>query len=229
MEQRRKQYASEIRLEICRLEKSQKRDEEVLEGIHKLGLRPDVLNKKREEIQLTMERRKDAIFKYQVKESEYLSGRLDDEIINQYTTSKKKEKMRNDDVLSKRKKNLEEEENKREKMEEKRYKDNEDKYIEKNYKYYYKQFCKAEETLPDYIRNNLDDMPNNKGYIWRGCWFLGNKKREWNSPLILFEKQRGGVLLINEIDDREHRIFEKRGKERKTLLSKRLRKYRLKV
>lgn len=228
MEQRRKQYAGEIRLEIARLERSQKRDEEILENLHRLGLRPDMLDKKREEIKLNMDRRTDTIFSYEEKERDYLSGRLDEEIISQYTMSKKTEKTRKDDMVSKRKKNLEDEEVRREKMEEKRYKDNEDKYIEKNYRYYYKQFCKAEETLPNYIRANLNDMPNNKGYIWRGCWFFGDKKREWNSPLIMFEKQRGGVLYINEVDDREHRIFEKKGKERKTLVSKKARKYRLK-
>jgi hypothetical protein len=229
MEPRRKQYAAEIRLEIIRMEKSQKRDEEVLENLHTLGLRPDVVNKKRDEIRAKMDKRTEQIFEYTEKERDYLSGKFDEEIISQYNTSKKTEKTRKDDMIAKRRKNLEDDEIKKEKMEEKRYKDNEDKYIEKNYKYYYKQFCKAEETLPTYIRANLDDMPNNKGYIWRGCWFFGNKKREYNSPLIMFEKQRGGVLYINEIDDREHRLFEKRGKERKTLVSKKLRKYRLKV
>lgn len=227
MEPRRKQYTAEIRLEIIRMEKSQKRDEEVLENLHTLGLRPDIVNKKREEIMVKMDKRTEQIFEYSEKEKDYLSGKLDEEIILQYNTSKNTEKTRKDDMVAKRIKNLEDDEIMKEKMEKKRYKDNEDKYFDKNYKYYYKQFCKAEETLPHYIRANLNEMPNNKGYIWRGCWFFGNKKREYNNPLIMFEKQRGSVLYINEIDDHEHRLFEKRGKDRKTLVSKKLRKYRL--
>ena len=228
MEQRRRQYASEVRLQIIRLEKSQQRDSDILENITKIGLSQDMVIKKRRDIEDNMNKRVEEIFQLEQREQEYLSGRLDKEKIEKYKNGQQVDKNRRNDIIEKHKKFVKEEEIMKEKIGRRQTKENEDKYIEKNYNYYYRQFCKAEETLPNYIRANLDDMPNNKGYIWRGCWFMGNKKREYNSPLIMFEKQKGGILCINEIDDYEHRLYKKRGKERKVLVSREYRKYRVK-
>ena len=72
-----------------------------------------------------------------------------------------------------------------------------DKNKEKEIKRYYRYFNKAVDTLPEYISNNLKSMPNNKGYIWRGTVFYGMKPID-SDTTILFEKKRGGVLLIHE-------------------------------
>ena len=81
-------------------------------------------------------------------------------------------------------------------------------------KFFY--FC---DSIPDYIRRNLDEMPGNKGYIWKGVWCFGKLPEERGKPIIMFEKCRDGIMKIYEIDDRERRIFEKRGKDRKILIS----------
>ena len=46
MEQRRKQYANEVRLNISRIERAQKRDEETLTNLNKLNLAHDLYIKK---------------------------------------------------------------------------------------------------------------------------------------------------------------------------------------
>ena len=77
-----------------------------------------------------------------------------------------------------------------------------DKNKEKEIKRYYRYFNKAVDTLPEYISNNLKSMPNNKGYIWRGTVFYGMKPTD-SDTTILFEKKKGGVLLIHEYNPDE--------------------------
>ena len=81
-------------------------------------------------------------------------------------------------------------------------------------KFFY--FC---QSVPDYILRNLDEMPNNKGYIWKGVWCFGRLKEEKGKPVIMFEKCRDGIMKIYEIDEYERKIFEKKGKDRKILIS----------
>jgi hypothetical protein len=87
----------------------------------------------------------------------------------------------------------------------------------------YKYFKKVNDSLPDYMINNLAEMPNNKGYIWRGVHFYGDLQ-EQRGPRVMFEKQRGGILVINEYTDSEYRRYEKKGKDRKQLIHKEFKK-----
>jgi hypothetical protein len=82
----------------------------------------------------------------------------------------------------------------------------------------YRYFCRVCCSLPDYINRNLEKMPNNRGYIWRGCWFLGRKQEEKGRPQVLFEKVRSGLIRIHEYTKDEYRLYEKQGKERKILI-----------
>ena len=67
---------------------------------------------------------------------------------------------------------------------------------------------RTDAKLPEYMRRNLREMPNNKGYIFRGIQYYGEKKPERNKPTILFEKNRG-ILNIHEITKNEHKIYQK--------------------
>lgn len=68
--------------------------------------------------------------------------------------------------------------------------------------------CKTDARLPDYIRENLSNMPNNKGYIWKGIWYFGKKPAERKDMLIMFDKS--GDSLIHEIKyNQYHKIFQK--------------------
>ena len=90
-------------------------------------------------------------------------------------------------------------------------------------KYAYKYFNKVTDSLPDYMRKNISEMPNNKGYIWRGVHFYGDLP-EQRGPRVMFEKKRGGILIIHEYTDREYKRYEKKGKERKQLVHKEIKK-----
>lgn len=85
-------------------------------------------------------------------------------------------------------------------------------------RYFEKTFYKIVDSVPDYILRNLEEMPANKGYIWRGCWLFGKLRPENNyKTTVLFEK-KGPVTKIFEFDDKVFTLSEKQGKERKQLI-----------
>jgi hypothetical protein len=90
----------------------------------------------------------------------------------------------------------------------------------------YASYLKVCESLPDYMRKNLREMTNNKGYIWRGCWFFGELPSNPYENTVVFEKCRG-VLRIHETDRCTHKIYEKIGSERKNLISTIPKKHKL--
>tara|TARA_B100000686_G_C16732491_1_gene941564 strand:- start:523 stop:1281 length:759 start_codon:yes stop_codon:yes gene_type:complete len=78
---------------------------------------------------------------------------------------------------------------------------------------------KTDRKLPNYMRKNLREMPNNKGYIFRNIQYYGHLPRQKNQPQILFEKNRG-VLRIHEITKTRYKIYEKQTKNSKKVLIK---------
>lgn len=76
----------------------------------------------------------------------------------------------------------------------------------------YDWLCRQDERLPDYIRTNLQKMPNNKGYIWKGIHYYGVQPAEKNNGLlIMFERPPGMAdMLIHEIKRGSYyKIFQK--------------------
>ena len=94
-----------------------------------------------------------------------------------------------------------------------------DRYHDKDINRAFFHFAKNSHSIPDYMKRNLDEMPNNKGYIWKGIRFYGKKPYQEGRPDILFEKLKGSILRIYEISDTETKIFEKKGTERKQFIS----------
>lgn len=81
------------------------------------------------------------------------------------------------------------------------------------------KFIRDCESIPDYILQNLEEMPNNKGYIWKGIMCYGKKPRESNT-VIMFEKCKGGILKIYETTRTTYTLYEKVGKNQKQLVYK---------
>lgn len=76
-----------------------------------------------------------------------------------------------------------------------------DRILQHQMKKEYEWLCRQDERLPDYIRTNLQKMPNNKGYIYRGIHYYGALPAEKNNDLlIMFERPPGMTdMLIHEI------------------------------
>jgi hypothetical protein len=62
-------------------------------------------------------------------------------------------------------------------------------------------------------------MPNNKGYIWKNISCYGERPPTPGEPVILFETQKDGLLIIHETTDKETKIWYKKGNSKKILHS----------
>ena len=104
---------------------------------------------------------------------------------------------------------------------------------------HYYRFKKLCEIFPNFMREKLEFMPSNKGYIWNGCWFFGvlpwEKYKHWEvtskdpndyfKPIVMLEKKyHNKNLFIHEIDRWEHKLYEKQQNGNKVLISTKTRK-----
>lgn len=83
---------------------------------------------------------------------------------------------------------------------------------------WYQKYLGICDSIPDYMLKNLDTMPSNKGYVWKGCWCFGSKPPEKGEPILVFEKCRGEMLIIHEITSTDYNVYHKQGKDRKILV-----------
>lgn len=84
--------------------------------------------------------------------------------------------------------------------------------------FHHNLFLKACETLPGYMKRNLKNMPNNKGYIWRNVQFFGDKPKAPSDETVLFEKKSGTMFIHVYGRDNYVRVW-KKGSNGKELLS----------
>jgi hypothetical protein len=218
-QKRRFQYIEELRTEIMRAEKVQIRDGDILKNLSKLNINKDIIASKKAELSLKIETRASDIENMKSKIVDIESGKLDSVLLEQSNRESKSYHDNHSAMLSK-KKDAHDKENQMRENVYKKPREKENKHIEKDYAYYLKVYNSIGDTLPDHMRDNLKTMPNNKGYIWRGCLFCGYLPPERGQPLIAFEKVRGGITRIHETDEYETRVYEKYGKEKKQLLSR---------
>jgi hypothetical protein len=100
-----------------------------------------------------------------------------------------------------------------------RISDREQRYEGKDMQRSYSYFVKTCNGIPDYISNNLKSMPGNKGYFWKNIACYGELPKEKGQPITLFEKQRGGLLIIHEWTPDVYNVYHKKDKDRKFLYS----------
>lgn len=82
----------------------------------------------------------------------------------------------------------------------------------------YDRFLDISGTLPDYISRNLETMPNNKGYKWRGATFFGKLPDE-KGPVVVFEKKPDGMIITETTATSEVVWFKGRDNQQKKLVS----------
>lgn len=71
---------------------------------------------------------------------------------------------------------------------------------------------RSNNTIPNYIRENLKKMPNNKGYLCKGVFHFGHlEPEEPRDVKIVFEKNHE-KLLIHEISQESYKIYEKQNR-----------------
>ena len=84
----------------------------------------------------------------------------------------------------------------------------------------YQRYNNILDSIPDYITNNLREMPANKGYIWKNVHLYGlcPAEKPYNKT-VLFEKLPRQVTRIHEWSNNYYRVYRKEGREVKTLES----------
>lgn len=96
--------------------------------------------------------------------------------------------------------------------------DRQNRYNVRSQKRSYQHFVRACNSIPDYMRRNLKEMPNNKGYFWKSVACYGERPAEPGQPTVLFDRKKG-LLVIHEWTAREYRLYHKKGRDRKVLQS----------
>jgi len=219
IEVRRRQEVNIVRQEIGTLEKAQQRDIENLKKLNTMKISKEIFDKKKATITADLDRREKEMIALQEKEKELLAGNLDKQMLTESKQNKVVHQTKTDAAKKKRQDVLKEDEEKKTKFFAKEKVNNRKDYFEKSdHSYFAKQFYKAIDTLPEHKQENLKEMPANKGYIWRSCWFFGQLPAQQGQPTTMFENAPGGVLIIHEFDDYEYRKYEKIGKDRKQLV-----------
>lgn len=88
----------------------------------------------------------------------------------------------------------------------------------------YEEYFKVCQGIPDYLKKKLEDMPNNKGYIWKGVCLFGGKAVDDQPKTTLFEKD-GNTMFIHEWTKTEYFLFSKE-KDQKRILVKKQKRWR---
>ena len=73
------------------------------------------------------------------------------------------------------------------------------------------RFFGLNDSVPEYILSNLENLPNNRGYIWKDVWCFG--KRPAESDVVHLTEPKRGFVYIHEIHKDKHLIFTKQGRE----------------
>lgn len=199
------------------IERCQKSDEDLRNGLIK---DPEYIDKKLKENELKIVQSSEKILQLKEKIEKLNNGELDDEIVrevskNTQKVSKELEDKKKKDLVSKK------EISENHILTQKVWKEvkNED-YIYKQKTYDmqkgYERFKSID--IPEYMREKLDNMPSNKGYIFRCVWFFGALPLEGNKyPLVMFEKQ-GEARITHEIYEDVHYVYSKNGDQRRRLV-----------
>jgi hypothetical protein len=157
----------------------------------------------------------------QQKQIDISAGKFDDEIMteNANVLSKIHKK---EEFTNKKKKDKEDEKKNDSDLLKKHYeKTNRYEFSESFWEKEERRYYKNCDSLPQWIRDKLKDMPCNKGYIWRDLWFFGEKYAPFTKNCTMLENLKGGITIIHEIDADYHKIYEKVGRNNnKTLIEK---------
>jgi len=209
METKKKNYINEINIEIRNLESYNKVDDETIQRFKTNKERCVQIQEKINERNSRIEEKKREI-------DECFIGNLDSLIESQFITNEKekvkhKNKKMEKEIMTK---GLNDQKRKQ------RQENDAERELMRTMRYEYKRFCSLVDTIPPYMLRNLKEMPNNKGYIYKGIRLYGSLARDPNCGFDILFERKGKSLLIYEIDQYEKRTFEKKENERRVLIEK---------
>ncbi len=210
MERKRILEKQSISEEIKLLKKYIETDQATIDRLYKQTNCTDYTTAQIDKLTLKNEERLVTIEKLEQRYNDVGLGLCDDEINTEYKQTAIDIKAKS--VETKRKKIVEKEEQKV--LEEKskvyydtsRHSDRQHKYDQKDMDRSYNYFLNVCGSVPEYMSKKLKNMPNNKGYIWRGVFCYGEKPAEENQSICMFENKKG-VLLTHEWTSTDYNVW----------------------
>lgn len=177
-----------------------------------------------EKLQVVIKDKTDDLLKLEDRITMISAGKLDDELLS--VLSQNKNEVSEKNKIEKTKKNLIEVDKKQRKDTSQAYYDNEnshrrkDRYLEKDKDRAEQHFLRVCSNIPDHILKKLDNMPNNKGYIWKDVYCYGRLPDDNSGVTTVFEKKKD-LLTIHEWSKKTdtYCVYEKYGNNRKVLKS----------
>lgn len=219
MEQRR-YFENNLRNQIKQLTWYNKRDEEKIGRMLKLN--DEFSHKQIIKTQDDIQYRKSVIQDYHQQISLCRQGLMDNKLEQERHRNAKIVREQNNMKTQKYRYEMEKKKKQsnelRQRQESDKKSDRQSRNLERDIASSYKYYCNMCDKIPDYIQKNLNEMPNNKGYIWKGIHMFGKLPKEEDKPKVMFEKPVKDVLHIHEWYKGEYKKFEKVGKNKKQLI-----------
>lgn len=173
-----------------------------------------------QKLKATIEEKETQLAELQQRQIDIVSGKFDDEIQTNNTTALNKIQKKEEITIRKKKDKEDEKKNDSDLLKKHYGKTNRYEFSESFWEKEEKKYYKNCDSLPQWIKDKLKDLPSNKGYIWRDLWFFGDKQVPFTKNCTMFENLKGGITIIHEIDSDFHKVYEKVGRNQKTLIDK---------
>jgi hypothetical protein len=173
-----------------------------------------------QKLKATIEEKETQLAELQQRQIDIISGKFDIEIQTNNTTALNKIQKKEEITIRKKKDKEDEKKNDSDLLKKHYGKTNRYEFSESFWEKEEKKYYKNCDSLPQWIKDKLKDLPSNKGYIWRDLWFFGDKQVPFTKNCTMFENLKGGITIIHEIDSDYHKVYEKVGRNQKTLIDK---------
>jgi hypothetical protein len=167
-----------------------------------------------------IEEKETLLAELQQRQLDIVLGKFDSEIQTNNTTALNKIQKKEEITIRKKKDKEDEKKNDSDLLKKHYGKTNRYEFSESFWEKEEKKYYKNCDSLPQWIKDKLKDLPSNKGYIWRDLWFFGDKQVPFTTNCTMFENLKGGITIIHEIDSDFHKVYEKVGRNQKTLIEK---------
>lgn len=167
-----------------------------------------------------IEEKETLLAELQQRQLDIVLGKFDSEIQTNNTTALTKIQKKEEITIRKKKDKEDEKKNDSDLLKKHYGKTNRYEFSESFWEKEEKKYYKNCDSLPQWIKDKLKDLPSNKGYIWRDLWFFGDKQVPFTTNCTMFENLKGGITIIHEIDSDFHKVYEKVGRNQKTLIEK---------
>lgn len=228
MEQRRINKKNQLNNELNNLRSSINRDEKTILNLRNSDFDISFINNKISKLKNNIVDKRKTIINLENEIEDINVGKCDDKINEEYIRSNKEVNIKKKEAELKRQLKQEQIKRDKEKMSRERDKNRERGEVRrKNYrdfKYFERLFFKKNSSLPNYMLKKLSNMPNNKGYIWKGIYCYGDLPSEDNDEVVMFERTNKETLLIHKYTKTEYILYKKEGNNRKKFVKKTNRK-----